>query len=349
MRGNTVLMLFVLAGSSWLFAGHVVLTNGDRLSGAVIKSDGKTMVLKTDLAGTVEIPWENIRELESNEPLYVMGANNPKPVSGTVNDKDNVLVVRSGPGETVSIPKAEVKSIRSEEEQVAYEKSLHPGLLQGWNGGLNVGYALTAGNSETSNLALAFIADRPTLTDKLSLYAKSVYSNNNAPGATPTTTANSIQGGARYDRNINNRLFGFVNGDFQTDELQELNLRSLFGGGLGYHAIKGEKTTLDLLGGGNYTRESYFTFTRNFAALTIGEEFFHKLANTEIKQKFYFYPDMNNFGEYHTTFDLGTVTKLNKWLGWQNSFSDIYVTNPPVGRKKNDIVFTTGMNISFTH
>ena len=44
-----------------------------------------------------------------------------------------------------------------------------------------------------------------------------------------------------------------------------------------------------------------------------------------------------------------TVTKLNKWLGWQNSFGDIYVSNPPLGTKKNDLQISTGLNISFTH
>ena len=58
---------------------------------------------------------------------------------------------------------------------------------------------------------------------------------------------------------------------------------------------------------------------------------------------------MTNTGEYRTTFNLSTVTKIYKAFGWQNSFGDIYVSNPPVGKKKNDIVFSTGLNITFTH
>ncbi len=49
------------------------------------------------------------------------------------------------------------------------------------------------------------------------------------------------------------------------------------------------------------------------------------------------------------TFNLGTVTKISKWLGWQNQFGDIYVSNPPIGSKSNDVIFTTGLNIAFTH
>jgi hypothetical protein len=43
------------------------------------------------------------------------------------------------------------------------------------------------------------------------------------------------------------------------------------------------------------------------------------------------------------------VTKISKIFGWQNQFSDIDVSNPPMGAKKNDVVFTTGLNIAFTH
>jgi hypothetical protein len=47
------------------------------------------------------------------------------------------------------------------------------------------------------------------------------------------------------------------------------------------------------------------------------------------------------------TFNLGTVTKISKWLGWQNQFNDLYVSNPPTGTKDNDVIFTTGLNFSF--
>ena len=67
-----------------------------------------------------------------------------------------------------------------------------------------------------------------------------------------------------------------------------------------------------------------------------------------LTQKLYAYPDINEAGQYRTTFNFATVTKLSKWLGWQNSFADTYVTNPPLGARQNDIILTTGLNIAFT-
>jgi len=222
---------------------------------------------------------------------------------------------------------------------------------------------LTGGNSDTRSLSLAFTGDRKTSHDEITMYENTIYATNNAAGVLPHVTANTDQGGARYSRNITKRLFGYGSADFQADALQELNLRSIFGGGLGVHVINTSQTTLDFLGGLNFTHESYGVvpatattpaqpaITRSFAALTIGEEFMHKLgASTVLTEKAYYYPDLTQSGgQYRTTFNFGTVTKLSKWFSWQNAFGDIYVTNPPLGTKKNDVLLTTGLNVAFTH
>jgi len=350
MRKLQLLALLSVFGlSASLFADQVVLSNGDRLTGAITKSDGKTLVIKTDLAGEVTVQWTSVQSLTSSAPLHV-ATQAGKTVVGPVTTTDGSLAVSTPQSGTVDVARADVAALRNDAEQAAYEKSLHPTLLQGWAGGANIGFALTAGNSETKNLALAFTADRKTSHDEIALYTNTIYATNDAPGAVPPVTANATQGGARYDRNFTKRLFGFGSADFQTDALQNLNLRSVLGGGLGFHAINTDRTTLDFLGGLNYTKENYVGLDRNFAALTLGEELMHKLgASTVLSQKLYFFPNLSDSGQYRATFNLGTITKISKWLGWQNAFGDIYVTNPPVGKRTNDLQLTTGINVSFTH
>jgi len=333
-----------------LFADQIVLNNGDRLTGTIEKSDDKTLLIKTEFAGEVTIQWPAIQQITSTQKLQVT-LNDGKTLSGTVTTSDGNLTVATVEGGTVTEPKTSVNKVLGEAEQAAYEKSLRPGLLEGWQGGVNVGFGLTRGNSQTKNLALAFEADRKGWRDKLSLYTDSIYASNDAPGATPSTTANAVQGGIRYDHDLTPRIFAYVGADFQTDALQTLDLRSVFGGGLGWHVIKNDRTTLDLLGGVDYTREKYTTLpSRRFAAVSVGQELSHKLGmNTLLTEKLYFFPNLNDTGEYRATFNFGTVTKISKWLGWQNAFGDIYVTDPPAGAKQNDIRLTTGLNFSFTH
>jgi len=366
VRNLRYFVLFAAVSCGLLMADQITLKNGDRLSGTVVKSDGKTLVLHTDAAGDVTIQFDAIAEIKTDQELHV-GLKDGKTVVGPVTTSGGKLEVATKSGGTVEAPPAEVAVIRNDAEQTAYDKSLHPGLLHGWNGGINVGFSLARGNSETTNLALGINAIHPTENDKTTIYLTSIETNNQL--ATPSTVANLVTAGIRYDHNINPRVFGFVGADFMSNALQDLDLRGVYGGGLGYHAIKSDQTTLDLLAGLNYTHETYsngpvntpvtvpptfasFGKTNRFAALTLGEELMHKAGKTTvITEKFYIYPDLSSgySGQYRGELDLGTVTKISKWLAWQNQASDIYVSNPPAGTKDNDLIFTTGLNFSFTH
>ncbi len=365
LRKLRYLALFVSISSCLVLADQITLKNGDHLTGTVVKSDGKTLVLHTDAAGDVTFQFAAIQEIKTDQQLHI-SLKDGKTAVGPVTTTDGKIEIATKTGGTVEAPKEEVTLIRNDAEQKAYDKSLHPGLMHGWNGGANVGFSMARGNSQTENLAVAFNAVHPTLNDKITLYASSIYSKNDLP-APGSVGANLVQGGLRYDRNVNPRLFVFAGADFMANALQFLDLRASYSGGFGYHAMKSDATTLNFLGGINYTHETYsngaevlpvttppvyasYGKTNKFAALTLGEEVNHKLGKTTvITQNLYFYPDLQDTSQYRGTFDFGTVTKISKWLGWQNQFSDIYVSNPPTGAKKNDLVLTTGLNFSFAH
>jgi putative salt-induced outer membrane protein YdiY len=365
LRNLELFSLIAFLGlSAASFADQVTLKNGDRLTGTVVKSDGKTLVLHTDAAGDVTLKFDAIQDIKTEQELHV-SLKGGKTAVGPVTTADGKIDVATKTSGTVEASTADVTLIRNDAEQAAYDKSLHPGLTRGWNGGANVGFSVARGNAETENLALAFNAAHPTLNDKITLYANSIYTANNL--ATPSTVANLVQGGLRYDRNLNPRLFAFGAADFMSNALQFLDLRQVYSGGFGFHTIKDDRTTLDFLGGVNYTHETYsngtevmpvtnppvfasYGVTNRFVALTLGEELTQKLGkSTVVTQNFYFYPDLQQTGQYRGTFNFGTVTKISKWLGWQNQFGDIYVSNPPISAKKNDILLTTGLNLSFAH
>lgn len=346
------LFLGMLAVASAARADTVVLKNGDHLTGTVEVSDGKDVTLKTDFAGEIKIKWSAVTQVTTEKALYVVTPDK-KTVSGTVTTEDGDLVIHTASAAPVQVPLSQVTVVRSSDAETAYEKSLHPDLIEGWKGGVSLGFALARGNSATTNLTTGFTADRKTLTDEITMYETSLYTSNDLPGG--GTTANSIVGGAKYDRNFTKLVFGFVSADFTHDELQGLNVRQIWSGGLGLHVINTPNTTFDVLAGGNYTRETYSaaatSVDRNLAGVTLGENFMHKFGkSTTVNEVFYFYPDLSDTGQYRFSLDAASVTKINSWLGWQMAVSDRYVTNPPiVGTKSNDVIFSTGVNVSFAH
>jgi putative salt-induced outer membrane protein YdiY len=349
-RLKIALPLLLAFGCPLLLADQVAFRNGDRLTGAILKSDTESLVISTAVAGEVTASWQEIQELRSDLPLHVMLADG-KMLVGRMTTSDGRLEIVTGTGTTVEVAKESVVALRNDTEQLAYEKSQHRNLLRGWDGGMDTGFELTQGNSETRNFRFAFRAVRKVSRNELTLYTESLYSIDDLPTARPHITANLNRGGALFAHDVTSRFFVFANANFMSDGLQDLNLRSVLGGGVGYHLIKRDRATLDLLGGANFTRENYVEIQRNLAAGQVGEEFTLKLGkNTSMVQNLGFFPDLTNTqGNYRSTFSLGTVTNIVKWLGWQNNLSDTYVTNPPAGKKQNEFVFTSGLHVAFSH
>ena len=101
------------------------------------------------------------------------------------------------------------------------------------------------------------------------------------------------------------------------------------------------------------------------AALTVGDNFMHKIGkNSVFTQSFLLYPSFSQtniaFPDaaadkvriLRGAFNLGLVTKIHKWLGWQITLADVFdnhllASNPPIER--NDITLATGLNFSFSH
>src|SRR5215813_4523742 len=52
-------------------ADQVTLKNGDRMSGTIVKSDGKTMVLHTEYAGDVMLRFDAISTIQSDAQLHL--------------------------------------------------------------------------------------------------------------------------------------------------------------------------------------------------------------------------------------------------------------------------------------
>lgn len=255
MRANFLLAILLCAVACQnVMADEVVLKNGDRLSGKIVRADGKSLVIRTDFAGEVTVVWDAVTRLISDEPLYLTLADG-HTVSGSVAmTGDRVEVQGSGGGPDI-MDRASVRFVRSESEQAEYARRLNPGWLDEWSRSANLGVALTKGNSDTTSVALGMSLSRATARDKTSAYAATLYSSDGTSGES-RTTANAIRGGLRYDRDINRRWFGYAFTDLEHNELQDLKLRWVLGGGVGYHLVRRDRTQLDLLGGADWNRSS---------------------------------------------------------------------------------------------
>lgn len=73
-------------------------------------------------------------------------------------------------------------------------------------------------------------------------------------------------------------------------------------------------------------------------------------SGTSITQSFQFFPNLSYTGQYRFNFNLSAVTAVKKWLGWQVSFNDQFLSNPILGRLRNDMFLSTGFQFKLpTH
>lgn len=362
MFRSFIVGVFLFACAVGALADQITLKNGDRLTGAIVKSDAKTLVLKTDYAGDLNIQWDVVTSIVSAQTLH-LGLKDGQTIVGTVNTSDGKFEVSTKDTGAVTSSKDDVTTVRNDAEQKAYDDQIerlrHPHLTDFWSGLLDTGLSLTRGNSESLTYNLSGKAARVTDRDKISVYTTSIFTNSSINGVSETT-AHAIRGGVRGDLNVSDRLFVFGLTDLEYDQFQDLDLRAVFGGGMGFHAIKNKTTTFDVFVGGTYD-EDFFgaiaatattpatpAITRQIAEIDAGETFNLKLNNrTTITEQFSFYPDLSETGQYRFQFDSTGSTKLKNWLSWQVTYSDRFLSDPLLGFKKNDLLLSTGFRLTF--
>ncbi len=332
-------------------ADQIVLSNGDRITGEIVESDAETLKVATDFIGDIEIKWEAVAEISSEDKVFV-SSKDGQVLVGPVKTRGESFQVETAQSGTIEVPKSEVAAVRNEEAQTAHEAEVdrlrNPKLSDFWSGFFDTGFSLAAGNAETKSFTNAARADRTTQRDKISVYATTIFAQNSTTGD-KLTTANAIRGGTRYDVNVSERLFTFGFLDLEFDQFQSLDLRSVVGGGLGYHLKKSERTTWDFFGGASLNQEFFDNdITRRSGELVLGEELVVNFSEkSSWSYRLALYPNMSQTGEYRLQFDTSLNSDIWEWLGWHVTVSDRFLSNPVPGRQKNDLLLTAGLRVSF--
>ncbi len=334
----------ILLPVAW--ADQIVLKNGDRVTGSIVKKDDKNLTVKSEHFGVVVIPWDQVESVTAEKPVNIV-LQDGRALQGTLTSAGDKAEVTT-PQTKVNLAPTDIVVIRNDDEEKAYQRLLHPGWGDLWAGTGTVGFAGTAGNAKSLTFTTGLNASRVTNTDRTALYFRFIQASARIGGLSEDT-AEAVRGGVSYGHNLNSRLFVSAFNDYEYDRFQDLDLRFVIGGGLGYHAWKTETSSLDLVAGAAYNRSSYATpFVRNSAELYWGDEYSLKLGSrTSLVQSYRMFNDLDDTSIYRVNFDIGLSTQLLKWLSWNIALSDRYISQPAPGRQTNDFLYTTGFGITF--
>jgi hypothetical protein len=330
------------------FADQITMKDGDRISGDIVKKDGDTLTVKSKNFGTVTLKWADIATVKTDEPINV-ALPGGKTVKAPIETQGTQIKV-----EAQTVDPKDIVTLRDDAEEKTYQRFLHPGVLDLWTvtGSLNV--AGTEGNAETFTLTTPINFARVSNTSHTTAYFNSIDSSAAVNGVN-SQTARAIRGGWAYSHDVGGKKF-FLNAfnDYEYDKFQSLDLRVVIGGGAGYQIWKHGTNGLSAVAGGDWDRDAFapaapaVPFTRNSAEFYWGDDFNYKLGSrTTLVEGFRMFDNLSNTGQYRINFDTTASTQLTKWLTWNVSLSDRYLSDPVPGRKTNDFLYSTGLGFAW--
>ena len=128
-------------------ADQVVLKNGDRVTGTIVKKDAKDLTIKTDHFGVVTTAWEQVASITADKPVNVV-LSDGRTLRGTLTTAGGKVEVVAD-NTRASVAPGDITVLRDADEQKAYERLLRPGWGDLWAGSASLGFAGTIGNART--------------------------------------------------------------------------------------------------------------------------------------------------------------------------------------------------------
>ena len=307
----------------------VTLKNGDRVSGKIVGESEETVTIETEYSGKITIARKHIAAI--GEPI------GEKIVPAAA--EKSVAKVEPKPA-----PKSVTKAVR---QPARLFGGRYMGFADGWEGNANVGFSYTSGNSNYMTMSTGLRAVKAGGKDNLTVYARSLWYSNRNSGRM-VTTQNAFWGGARYDRNIDLKNFGFLSYDFERDAPRGLNFRSVAGAGIGRHVLKNESTELDVIVGGAWNRTWQRGDNPDTPEVLAGATFKHRFhEKLRVQNNITFFQNVTDASEYRFIFDSTLSVDVTKRVGVFITVGDRFNNDPLGVSKRNDFLFTTGMKWNF--
>jgi putative salt-induced outer membrane protein YdiY len=226
----------LLAVAASVAADEVRLTNGDRVTGTIVRVvDGK-MTMKSEVLGDLAIPMKSVATFATDAPVEIHlgdGAVLHQPVAAAEDGR-----IRTAGGTVVgpqTVPLASIAAVNP-----AYGH---------WSGSLSAGALVTRGNSETESFNAAVEAVRRGERDRLSLGASYLYASQKDENGQDQTTADAWRVEGQYDYFVTKRLYPYARMLVERDRPAEVLLRLIPGAGLGYEWLQGPTWFLETEGG----------------------------------------------------------------------------------------------------
>lgn len=352
----------------------LLLKDGDTLHGKLVRETGGTVTFHTDSLGDVTVTWDKIQELHATGDYTIL------PGNLKTRGRHAVANLPSGPvdvtGGSVTVhPAAQaapapipVKDAQVIVDKATLDKQLYhePGFFTGWNGAATAGATLVTATQDQYAVSgsVGLVRTVPTVswldtrnrtsTDFSSSYGKitqPAYASPTGPVAATTTKTSILHFDAERDEYFSPRFFALAQTAFDHNFSQDLDLQQIYGGGIGWTAVKTAKQIADLKGTIQYEKQAFISGSgsanQNLIGSTISADYALKLKLLTLTQGVAYIPAFNNPRAYSAQETDTVAFPTYKRLGFSVGTMDSYLNDPPASlppTKRNSFQFTMGLS-----
>ena len=239
---SSVILWGIITTTFPAMADELHLSNGDGISGQLIRMEENQLFFKTTYAGEIKVNWSEVINLITDDPITVI-FNDGKVVSGISQKASfNMMQLETEKGEApFAFKLSEVAAINPGKKPVVKITAR-----------LNVGLTQERGNTDKDRFRLdgEFVArtekNRYTLLGEL-----------NKEKAKGDTTVENWLAFGRYSYFLTQKWFLYAQGLFEHDKFADLDLRSTVGTGPGYQFFESEALNLSVSAGPAWVDEDF--------------------------------------------------------------------------------------------
>ncbi len=318
-----------------MLADEVKLNNGDVLTGTIIKKETDKLIFNTSYAGDLSIAWSDIVSLNSEAPVKIF-LNDETVVSG--------VIEKSEPGHVkIKANHLETKAdIDLKQLEYINPSAAVSGIGVAWSGNINLGGAITQGNTETSLIRADAEAIARTKKNRFTIGGVV-----NRAQSNKIDTERNVKAYTKYDSFLTKQWYLYTNGTLENDRFRDINLRTTAGVGSGYQIYEQDDLNLAIEGGVNYINVDYGKAQDNgYASGRWALRYDQKLFSSNVQlfhqdEILFSLEDINNTLVFSKT---GLRIPIANHLNASTQVNLDYNNQPVAGREKLDktLLFSLG-------
>jgi Protein of unknown function, DUF481 len=322
----------------------IVMKNGDRFTCEIKGLSGGVLSVSLHYVdGTIAVQWSQVAHLQSDRLFLV------KTESGAVyTGKVSTTGTSDDPPIKIEIAETSVKEVEVAQRKIINLNQTSEGFWHRFDGAVNTGFLYSKGNESAQyNLSSQVAYTKERWSGQVS-FNSSLASNSSSN----VTTRNQTD--VRTSRLLpwNNWFYAGI-ASFLQSSVQEIDLQTTLGGGIGRYLKNTNRASIAVIGGlgwqnVNYGQNIVSQGTQNTAVGFVGTEikaFKFKKTNLDVSASLF--PAISNAGRVHSNVNAVYYIKLVNDLSWNFSFYGSWDSRPPPTFPKSDYGTSSGLSWSF--